>query len=154
MRPSLLLLWLLPQCQFPTNKMFYTCSRSWCSGSEERRAAWDSSGLGYFLCPESPVLWSKLPGSSVIRIFFLKLSTCVCWVTSVMSDSLLSYGLIAHQAPLSIGFSGQENKWVAKPSSRRPSWARDQTYISYISCTGWRVLYHQHHLGSRKLPTC
>lgn len=68
----------VPNNKYLTNKMFDTCSRSWCSGGEERRAAWDSSGLGSFLYPGSPVLWSKLPGSSIIRIFFLKLSTCVC----------------------------------------------------------------------------
>ena len=36
---------------------------------------------------------------------------------------------VAHQAPPSMGFSRQ--KWVAMPSSRAPSWPRDQTCISY-----------------------
>ena len=31
-----------------------------------------------------------------------------CLVTSVMSDSLPPFGLVAHQAPLSMGFSRQE----------------------------------------------
>ena len=39
-------------------------------------------------------------------------------------------------------------EWVAMPSSRGPSRPRDQTYISYISCIGRRVLYHQCNLGS------
>ena len=39
-------------------------------------------------------------------------------------------------------------EWVAMPSSRRSSWPRDQTYISYVSCIGRWVLYHQGHLGS------
>ena len=34
---------------------------------------------------------------------------------------------------------------VAISSSRRSSWPRDQTHVSYISCTGRQVLYH---LGS------
>ena len=34
------------------------------------------------------------------------------------------------------------------PSSRGSSQSRDQTHISYISCIGRQVLYHQHHLGS------
>ena len=38
--------------------------------------------------------------------------------------------------------------WVAMPSSRGSSQLRDQTYISYVSCLGRRVLYHLHHLGS------
>ena len=31
---------------------------------------------------------------------------------------------------------------VAIPSSRGSSWPRDQTCVSYVSCIGWRVLYH------------
>ena len=33
-------------------------------------------------------------------------------------------------------------EWLAIPSSRESSWPRNQTCISYISCTGWWVLYH------------
>ena len=33
-------------------------------------------------------------------------------------------------------------EWVAIPSSRGSSWPRDRTYVSYVSCTGRRVLYH------------
>ena len=32
-------------------------------------------------------------------------------------------------------------KWVAMPSSRRSSWLKDQTHISYIFCIGRQVLY-------------
>ena len=40
------------------------------------------------------------------------------------------------------------------PSSRGSSSPRDRTCISYVSCTGRRVLYHQCHLGSpRKVTT-
>ena len=34
-------------------------------------------------------------------------------------------------------------EWVAKPSSRESSQPRDRTHISYISCIGRWVLYHQ-----------
>ena len=34
------------------------------------------------------------------------------------------------------------------PSSRGSSQPRDGTRVSYISCFGWRVLYHKHRLGS------
>ena len=37
-------------------------------------------------------------------------------------------------------------EWVATPSSRRPSWLRNWTRVSYISCVGRRLLYHQGHL--------
>ena len=33
-------------------------------------------------------------------------------------------------------------KWVAIPSSRGSSQSRDSTQVSYVSCTGRRVLYH------------
>ena len=48
---------------------------------------------------------------------------------------------IAHQAPSSMAFSRQEY-WSGLFSSRGsfPLW--DPTYVSYISCTGRRVLYH------------
>ena len=36
-------------------------------------------------------------------------------------------------------------KRVAMPSSRESSQPRDQTYVSYISYIGRRVLSHQHH---------
>ena len=59
---------------------------------------------------------------------------------SVMPDSLPPYGLyVAHQAPLSMGFSRQEYwnekkkrilEWVAVPFSRRAYRPRDQTHVS------------------------
>ena len=39
-------------------------------------------------------------------------------------------------------------EWVAAPFSRASSQPRDQTYVSYVSCVGRRVLYLQCHLGS------
>ena len=39
-------------------------------------------------------------------------------------------------------------KWIAMPSSRGSSQPKDQTRISYVSCIGRWVLYHQCHLGS------
>ena len=55
---------------------------------------------------------------------------------------------VAHQAPLSMGFSRQEY-WcglhILLQGSSRP---RDRTHISCIFCIGSRVLYHQHHLGN------
>ena len=40
-------------------------------------------------------------------------------------------------------------EWVAMPSSRGSSQPGNLTRISYVSCIGRPVLYHQHHLGSR-----
>ena len=53
---------------------------------------------------------------------------------------------VAHQAPLSLGFSRQKY-WSGLPCPL-PSRPRDQTRVSYVSCIGRQVLYHQHRLGS------
>ena len=37
-------------------------------------------------------------------------------------------------------------EWAAMPFSRGSSQLRDQTPVSYISCIGRQVLYHNHHL--------
>ena len=39
-------------------------------------------------------------------------------------------------------------EWVVMPFSRVSFWSRNQTSISYISCFGRRVLYHEWHPGS------
>ena len=41
-------------------------------------------------------------------------------------------------------------QWVAMPSSRGSSPPRDRTWVSYVSCIGRQVLYHECHLGSPK----
>ena len=37
-------------------------------------------------------------------------------------------------------------EWVAMPSSRRSSWPKDRTCISFVSCISRQVLYHWHYL--------
>ena len=39
-------------------------------------------------------------------------------------------------------------EWVVISFSKGSSWCRDQTCLSYVSCTGRQVLYHQCHLGN------
>ena len=105
-------------------------------------------------CPtlSDPMDWS-LPGSSVHGIFQAR---------------VLDWGAIAFSAwslpscptfcdPMDRSLPGffvhgilQERilEGIAMPSSRGSSRPRDQTHLSYVSCIGKRVLYHQHHLGS------
>ena len=40
-------------------------------------------------------------------------------------------------------------EWVAMPSFKGASQPRDGTRVSYVSCIGRWVLYHQHHLGCK-----
>ena len=42
-------------------------------------------------------------------------------------------------------------EWVAIPSSRASSRSGDQIWISYVSCVGRQVLYHQRQLGRQVL---
>ena len=55
---------------------------------------------------------------------------------------------VACQAPLSMGFSRQEY-WSGLPIPSPENLSdSDQIQVSYISCNGRQVLYHQCHLGS------
>ena len=57
--------------------------------------------------------------------------------------TLVTPWTVACQAPLSMGFSRQEY-WSELPFPTLGDLPdpRDQTYISYVSCIGWWVLYH------------
>ena len=56
---------------------------------------------------------------------------------------------IACQAPLSMGIlQARIMEGVAMPSPRGSSGPRDWIWISYVSCIGQRVLYHNRHFGS------
>ena len=78
----------------------------------------------------------------------LQSSMRVCSVASAVSD-FVTLWTVAFQAPLSMGFSRQEY-WsgLLFPSPGDLSQPRDRTQVSYVSCIGKRVLYHQCHLGS------
>ena len=45
-------------------------------------------------------------------------------------------------------FQARILEWVAISSSTGSSWPRDQTRVSYISCSGRQILYHSLPLGS------
>ena len=56
---------------------------------------------------------------------------------------------VAHQAPLFMRIlQARILEWIAMPSSRGSSQHRDQTHVSYISCSGRQVL-HYYYLGSQ-----
>ena len=50
---------------------------------------------------------------------------------------------VAHQAPLSMGFSRQEY-WsgLLFPTPGESSWLSDRTHFSYVPCIGRQLLYH------------
>ena len=56
---------------------------------------------------------------------------------------------VACQAPLSMGFFRQEN-WSGLPCPPPEYLFTQGSNISYVSCIGRWVLYHQHQLGSPK----
>ena len=61
---------------------------------------------------------------------------------SVMSDSCdpMDYSPAGSSVPGIL--QARILEWVAMPSSRASSWSRDWTRISYVSCTGRRLLHH------------
>ena len=90
------------------------------------------------------------------QAYYWRVCVCVCACTlSHFSHVQLFASLwtVAHQAPLSMGFSRQRIlEWVAMPSSRGSSRPRDRTHIPYVSCPGREILYYYCHLGSLSLP--
>ena len=66
---------------------------------------------------------------------------------SVVSDSATSW-TVARQALSMRILQARILEWTAMPSSRGSSQPRDQTHVSYVSCTGRQVLYHWLHLES------
>ena len=64
----------------------------------------------------------------------------------------VTLGIIACQVPLSMGFSRQEyySGLLCPPPGDLPD-PGIKPIISYVSCIGRQVLYHQHHLGSPKM---
>ena len=73
------------------------------------------------------------------------------WVLSHFSRVRLFATLwtVAHQAALSMGLPRQEY-WCGLPCPPpgSSSWPKDQTHISYVSCTGTRILCYCHRLGN------
>ena len=49
---------------------------------------------------------------------------------------------VARQAPLSMGFPGENTGVGCHALPRGPFWPRDHTCFSYVSCIGRQVLYH------------
>ena len=45
-------------------------------------------------------------------------------------------------------FQARILEWVPMPTSGGSSWPRVRAHISYVSCVGRQVLYHECHLGS------
>ena len=78
------------------------------------------------------------------NLALLVVYVCVCVKSLQYVWLFVTPRTVAHQDPLSVGFSRQEN-WGGLPW---PSCPRGWTCVSYVSCTGSRVLYQLHHLGS------
>ena len=66
---------------------------------------------------------------------------CVCVSCSVASDSAIPW-------PVHGILQARILEWVAIPFSRESFQPRDQTSVSYVSCIGRQVFYHQCQLGS------
>ena len=75
--------------------------------------------------------------------FIICLKCCAMLSCSVLSDFFAPLWTVAHQAPLSVGFSGQEFWSVLPfpPPGELPD-PRIETCIYYSSYMGRQILYH------------
>ena len=84
----------------------------------------------------------KCSSSTILTTHF---ATKCAYVFNCMSNAQLFATLwaVAHQAAPSMGIlQARILEWVATITSRGSSQPRDQTHISYVSCTGRQILYH------------
>ena len=72
---------------------------------------------------------------------------CVCYVTSVVSNSLQSYELQPARLLCPWDSLGKSIGMGCHALLRGSSQPRDRIHISFVSCIVRLVLYHQHHLG-------
>jgi len=81
---------------------------------------------------------------------FIYMSLTAC----LLSCSVVSNSMDCNPPGSSVHWILQARRleWVAMPSFRGSSWPKDRTQVSYVSCIGRWVLYHQHHLGSPGTP--
>ena len=70
------------------------------------------------------------------------LNSCACMLSHFSHVQFFAaLWTVAHQAPLSMGFSRQDTG-VAMPCSRGSSWPMNRTQVSYVSCIDRQILYH------------
>ena len=93
------------------------------------------SALVHSLWQISTLLWDIYNGETGCRIH--ENSLCVCARVLRPVWLLATPWTVAHQAPLSMGFSRQEY-WSRLPSPT----PGDQTSVSCVSCIGRQILYH------------
>ena len=67
---------------------------------------------------------------------------CVCSATQFCSTFWDSMDCNLPGSSVHGIFQARIQERVAMPSSRGPSPPKDQTRVSWVSCTDWRILYH------------
>ena len=127
--------------------------KGWCAGLQ----SWDVSKAVHSFWPdpgllESPFPWfTAAPFSLCLRIEVFTYSHNLCICAQSLQLRLTLWDPVDCSPPGSSihgVLQARALKWVAMPFTGGSSWPRDRTCISYISCIGRRVLYHEHHLGS------
>ena len=115
-----------------------------------REVRWAGTQDPFLQCCKA-CTWTNLSLSNKIQ------RNCATVLSSFRHVQLFATpGMVAHQVPLTTGFLRQRIlEWVAISSSKGSSQHRDQTHISYVSCTGrwfffFFFFYHSCHLGSTK----
>ena len=84
---------------------------------------------------------SPHPTQRLTRTQWDKAVVVLLFSRSVVSDSCVTPGTVAHQPPLSMGFpQARILEWVAVSFSKGSSGPRDRTWVF---CTGGWILYHR-----------
>ena len=94
-----------------------------------------------WLCLERyrPEMFVQKAGSKVVFMWAKSLQSCLTlWDPMDCSSSGSSVHWFLQARIL---------EWVVTSSSRGPSWPKDQTRVSGVSCIGRQVLNHQCHMG-------
>ena len=108
----------------------------------------------YMFSTPLPLRNTIVTGSAVSQCVSIVISLNISSWCSAFSHVRLSATpwTVTHQAPLSMEFfQTRILEWVTLSSSRGSSLPRNWTFVSYVSCIGRRILYHQRHLGSPPL---
>ena len=98
-----------------------------------------------------PVHITRWEWKGICYLFYACVRACVlnCFSRVRLFATLWT---IAHQAPLSMGIPQQKyQSWLPCPPPGNLPDPGIKPHVSYVSCIGSQVLYHQHHLGS---PIC
>ena len=101
-------------------------------------------GCHFLLQPKDWCDGNMICWCAAVHLFLVLWSLVSCWeLETSHGGSMCVFNHCSPPGSLVHGiFQARILEWVAISSSRESSWLRDQTRVSWVSCTGRRILYH------------